>query len=121
MINTNSNQPSFYPYSILVNKYSGSCNNINDPYAKACISDIKTVNFKVFNLMSKINKRRHISWHGTCTCKCKLDASVCNNKQLWNNDKGRCECKKLIDKVDVIMVLFGILVYVNVDFINHVT
>ena len=121
MINTNSNQPSFYPYSILVNKYSGSCNNINDPYAKACISDIKTVNFKVFNLMSKINKTRHISWHGTCTCKCKLDASVRNNKQLWNNDKGRCECKKLIDKVDVIMVLFGILVYVNVDFINHVT
>ena len=27
-----------------------------------------------------------------------LDASVCNNKQPWNNGKCRCECKKLIDK-----------------------
>ena len=31
-------------------------------------------------------------------CKCRLDASVCNNKQRWNNDKCRCECKELIDK-----------------------
>ena len=26
------------------------------------------------------------------------DANVCNNKQLWNKDKCRCECKELIDK-----------------------
>ena len=25
-------------------------------------------------------------------------ASVCNNKQRWNKDKCRCECKKLINK-----------------------
>ena len=31
-------------------------------------------------------------------CKCRLDASVCNNKQRWNNDKCRCECKELNDK-----------------------
>ena len=30
IININSNEPSFYPYSILTNKCSGSCNNIND-------------------------------------------------------------------------------------------
>ena len=29
--NINSNEPSFYPYSIEINKWSGSCNNINDP------------------------------------------------------------------------------------------
>ena len=34
IININSNEPLFFPYSILVNKRSGSCNNINDPYAK---------------------------------------------------------------------------------------
>ena len=34
----------------------------------------------------------------TCTCECRLDASVCNVKQRWNNDKCRCECKELIDK-----------------------
>ena len=26
------------------------------------------------------------------------DASVCNNKQRWNEDKCRCEYKELIDK-----------------------
>ena len=30
--------------------------------------------------------------------KCRLDPSVCNNKQRWNEDKCRCECKELIDK-----------------------
>ena len=34
IININNNGPAFYPFSIKVNKSSGSCNNINDPYAK---------------------------------------------------------------------------------------
>ena len=44
----------------------------------------KNVNVKVFNLMSRTNETRHIKWHETCKCKCRLDASVCNNKQRWN-------------------------------------
>ena len=36
--------------------------------------------------------------HETCKCKCRLDASVCNDKQKWNEDKSRCESKELIDK-----------------------
>ena len=49
--------------------------------------------------MSRPNEARHIRWHETCKCKCKLDASVCNNKQRWNNYKCRwCKCKELIDK-----------------------
>ena len=31
--------------------------------------------------MSRTNETRHIKWHGTCKCKCTLDAIVCNNKQ----------------------------------------
>ena len=31
-------------------------------------------------------------------CKCRLDASFCNNKQRWNEDICRCEFKQLIDK-----------------------
>ena len=43
----------FYPFSIKVNKCSRSCNNINDPYAKLCVTDVvKNINIKVFNLMS---------------------------------------------------------------------
>ena len=39
-----------------------------------------------------------MKWRETCKSKCRLDASVCNNKQRWNEDKCRCECKELIDK-----------------------
>ena len=45
--------------------------------------------------MSRTNETRHIK---TCKCKYRLDASVCNNKQHWNDDKYRCEYKGLIDK-----------------------
>ena len=48
--------------------------------------------------MSRTNETRHIKWHETCKCKCRLDASVCSNKLRWNNNKCRCECKELIDK-----------------------
>ena len=82
IINVNTNEPIFYPFSIKTNKCSGSCNNINNPYAKICVPDvIKDLNVKVFNLMSRTNETRHIKWHETCKCKCRLDASVCNNKQ----------------------------------------
>ena len=61
MIDTNANEPVFYPYSIKVNKCSGSWNNINNPYAKLCIPDVvKKINVKVFNLMSRINETRQI-------------------------------------------------------------
>ena len=57
LINNNNNKPSFYPHCVETIKYSGSCNNINDPYAKLCdaakkISDAaKKINVKVFNLV----------------------------------------------------------------------
>ena len=40
IINVNSNEPVFYPFSIKTNKCSGSCNNINDPYSIICVPDI---------------------------------------------------------------------------------
>ena len=81
IINANSNEPVFYHFSIKTSKCSGSCNNINDPCAKICAPDvIKDLNVKVFNLMSRTNETRHIKWHETCKCKCRLDASVFNNK-----------------------------------------
>ena len=61
IIDVNNNEPLCYPCSIKVNKCSGSCNNINDPYAKLCVPDIiKNINVKVFNLMSRINETRQI-------------------------------------------------------------
>ena len=75
VINVNSNNPMFYPFSVKTSKCSGNCNNINDPYAKICVPNIiKNLNVKVFNIMSRTNETRHIKWHETCKCKCRLDA-----------------------------------------------
>ena len=64
IININNNEPSFYSYNILVKKCSGTCNNINDSYAKLCVPDVvKDMNIKVFNLMSRTNEIRYIEWH----------------------------------------------------------
>ena len=61
IININSNEPSFYPYSIKISKCCGSCNNINDPYAKLYVPDaVKNINVKVLNLMSRPNETRNI-------------------------------------------------------------
>ena len=66
IINLNSDEPVFDPFSIETSKCSGSCNNINDPYAKICVPDVvKDLNIKVFNLMSTTNETRHIKWHET--------------------------------------------------------
>ena len=83
IINVNSNEPVFYPFSIKTSKCSGSCNNINDPYAKMCVPDVvKNLNVKVFSLMSRTNETRHIEWHKTCKCNCRLDVGMMINVGL---------------------------------------
>ena len=57
VINVNSNNLIFHPFSVKASKCSGNCNDINDPYAKICVPDIiKILNAKVFNLMSITNE-----------------------------------------------------------------
>ena len=99
IININRNEPLFDRYSDNINKSSGICNNINDSFERLCVPNaIKNINVKVFDLMSRTNETRYIKWFETCTCKCRLDPAHWNNKQRWNNDKCRCECKELIGK-----------------------
>ena len=99
IINISSINSIFYPFNIKTNKCSGNCNNINDRYARICVPDIvKNLNVKVLNLISRTNETRHIKWHKTCNCICTLDPIICNNKQRWNEDKCKYECKKLDDK-----------------------
>ena len=56
-ININSNNPTFYPFSVKINRCSGNFNNVNDPNARICVPDtIKNLNVKLFNLMSRTTK-----------------------------------------------------------------
>ena len=102
IIDVNTNDPVFYPYYIKVNKCSGSCNNINNPYGKICIPNIiKKIIVKVFNLISRINETKQILWHESCKLSCKLSSAIYNTNQIWNDDRCRCECKEdLVNKID---------------------
>ena len=50
-----------YPYNVLVNKCSGSCNTIDDPMSRICVPNIiKNVNIKVYNFLMRLNETRKI-------------------------------------------------------------
>ena len=85
----------FYLYNVLVNKCSGSCDTLNNPMAKLCVPNmIKRVNMKVYNFLMRLNETRNVLWHKGCKCVCRLNSSVCNNKQIWNSDTCRCDCNE---------------------------
>ena len=91
----------FYWYNILVNKCSGSCNTLDNPTSKICVPKIiKNVNMQVYNFLMRLNETRNVLWHESCKCVCKLNSSVCNNKQIWNDDTCRCDCNE--DFADII-------------------
>ena len=82
----------FYPYNVLVNKCSESCNTLDNPMSKICVPKvIKNVNIKVYNFLMRLSETRNVLWHESCRCVCKLNSSVCNNKQIWNSDTWRCD------------------------------
>ena len=85
----------FYPYNVLVSKCSGSCNTFDNPIAKLCVPNvIKRVNMQVYNFLMMLNETRNVLWHESCKCICKLNSSVCNNKQIWNGDICRGDCNE---------------------------
>ena len=54
IVNINSDELVFFPFSIRTSKCSGSCNNINDPQAKLCVPDVvENLNAKVLKLMKR--------------------------------------------------------------------
>ena len=58
IVNVNSEEPVFFPFRIKTSKCSGSCNNVNDQYAKLCVPDVaKNSNVRGFNL-SRTNEIR---------------------------------------------------------------
>ena len=77
----------FYPYNVLVNKCSGSRNTLDNPMTKLFVPNvIKRVNMQVYNFLMRLNETRNVLWHESCKCVCKLNSSVCNNKQIWNGN-----------------------------------
>ena len=70
LMDINSSETLFCLYSILVNKCSGRCNDINNFYGKLFVPDVvKNMNIKVFNQISRTNEKRYVSWHEICKCR----------------------------------------------------
>ena len=68
---------SFYALTVSVNKFSGSCNTIDNPFAWVCVSNkVKTMYVKVLNLMPEINETRFLVQHESCEFNCELNESV---------------------------------------------
>ena len=85
----------FYPHNVLVNNCSGSCDTLDNPMSKICVPKIvKNINIKVYNFLMKLNETRNVLWHENCKCVCKLNSTVCNNKQIWNSNTCRCDCNE---------------------------
>ena len=57
------NEYMLYHFSIKVNKCSGNCNNISNPYFRVSVPNVvKNITAKVFDLMSLKNKTNKLAW-----------------------------------------------------------
>ena len=83
-----------YPFMVNVDRWSGSCNNLDDPAGRICVPNkTKGVNLSVFNMITRINETKKLTKDISCECKCKFNDRKCNPNQEWNNNNCRCECK----------------------------
>ena len=63
--------------------------------AKLCVPNvIKGVNMQIYNFLMRLNETLNVLWHESCKCVCKLNSSICNNKQIWNRDTCICDCNE---------------------------
>ena len=61
LVNLNSSETLFYPFTVSVNKRVGSCNTIDDPYARVCVPiKAKNMTIKISNLMPGVNETRFL-------------------------------------------------------------
>ena len=94
-VNEDVGEALFYPYNVLVNKCSGSCNTLDDSMVRLCVPNIiKRINMKVYNFLMRLNETRNVLRHESCKCISRLNSSVCNSKQIWNSDTCRCDCNE---------------------------
>ena len=67
----------YYPFFVSVHKCGGSCDTIDDPYARIWVpGKVKDANVKVFNLVSRVNETWLLVQYELCECKCRLNGYV---------------------------------------------
>ena len=107
----------YYPFAVKFDRCIGCCHTLNDLSCnKVCVPNkTEDLNLSMFIMINGINESKTLAKHISCECKCKFDGRKCNSNQWWNNDKCRCECKKIMY---VKKIIFGILLHVVVKMVN---
>ena len=80
LVDINSNETLFDPFTVSIDKCGGSCNAIDDPYIRVCVNKVKYMNVKVFALMLGVNETKFLVQHASCECKCGWNESVSQSK-----------------------------------------
>ena len=81
----------YYPFTISLNKCTGSCNVLS---LKLCVpKETKGINVKAFNIITNKNKAKAMTEYISCNYKCKFNSTIYNSNQKWNNKACQCECK----------------------------
>ena len=95
--NEYSQEFNYYPFAFKLDRCVGCCNTINDLSYKVCIGNKKEdLNLLVFNMITGINESKTLTKHMSCKFKCKLDGTICDSNQWWNNEKNWCEYKNIV-------------------------
>ena len=60
-VNEGVSEALFYPYNVLVNKCSGSCNTLDNPMTELCVPNVvKIVNMQVYKFLKMLNETRNV-------------------------------------------------------------
>ena len=107
----------YYPFWVRLGRCVRSCNTLDDLSSKLCVpSKTEDLNLSMFNMITEIiSESQILAKDIQCECNCRFDGKRCNSNQWWNNDKGRCECKKRHIRKKI---TFGILLHVVVEMEN---
>ena len=77
----------YYPFTISLDKWSGSCTK------SMCFKRKKDITVKAFNMIANKNEAKTMTKHISCGCKCKFNSTTCNSNQKWNDKTCQCEYK----------------------------
>ena len=91
LVDLNPVELKYYPFMIILNKYTGSC-NVLSPKVRVP-KETKDINVKAFNMITNKNEAKAMTEHISCDCKCKFNSTTCNSNQKWNNKTCQWECK----------------------------
>ena len=84
LVNINSNETIYYPFTISGNKFGRSCNTVEDPYGWICVlNKVKNMNLYKFNSMLHLNETRFSVQLELCEWKCRLNENV----HIQNNNR----------------------------------